>query len=78
MELQKLIYFVAVAEAKNFTTAAKNNFISQPTLSKHINELEYELGIPLFMRSKHSVYLTPEGNTLLPYAIENWRINSQR
>ena len=70
MELQKLIYFVAVAEAKNFTTAAKNNFISQPTLSKHINELEYELGIPLFMRSKHSVYLTPEGNTLLPYAKE--------
>lgn len=70
MDLQKLTYFVAVAESKNFTTAAKNNFISQPTLSKHISELEYELGMQLFARSKHSVYLTPEGETLLPYAKE--------
>jgi len=70
MDLQKLMYFVSVAETQNFTIAAKNNFISQPTLSKHINELECELGVRLFSRSNHAVFLTPEGLALLPSAKE--------
>ena len=65
MELRKLQYFIAVAEHKSFTSAAKYNFISQPSLSRQISELEGELGITLFKRSKRNVSLTPEGEKLL-------------
>ena len=70
MDISKLAYFVSVADTRNFTAASKRLFISQPSLSRHINELEYELGVRLFIRSKHSVDLTPEGASLLPLAKE--------
>ena len=70
MDLSKLTYFVSVADTHSFTAAARRHFISQPSLSRHINELEYELGVRLFVRSKHSVDLTPEGAALLPMAKE--------
>lgn len=70
MDISKLVYFVSVADTRNFTAASRRLFISQPSLSRHINELEYELGVRLFIRSKHSVDLTPEGASLLPLAKE--------
>lgn len=70
MDILKLLYFVSVADMHNFTAASKKHFISQPSLSRHINELEYELGVRLFFRSNHAVELTPEGETLLPLARE--------
>ena len=48
MDILKLLYFVSVADMHNFTAASKKHFISQPSLSRHINELEYELGVRLF------------------------------
>ncbi|WP_169313152.1 LysR family transcriptional regulator [Acetonema longum] len=56
--------FVLVAECLNFTKAAERLYISQSTLSKHIIELEEQLGVQLFVRNHHSVRLTPAGFTL--------------
>lgn len=70
MDIQKLRYFVSVAETNNFTSAAERNFISQPALSRHISDLEYQLGFKLFNRSKTSVSLTPEGELFLDSAKE--------
>ena len=70
MDMQKLRYFVAVAETGNFTAAAERNFISQPVLSRHISDFEYQLGFKLFNRSKTSVSLTPEGELFLEEARE--------
>ena len=66
MELKSLRSFVAVAENLNFTRAAESLFISQPTLSLRIAELEKELGVALFQRTHQYVLLTAEGASLLP------------
>lgn len=68
MDLRKLQYFVSIAECGNFTIAAEKNYISQSALSKQISDLEYELRISLFTRSKGRAFITPEGKALLPYA----------
>ena len=68
MDFRKLQYFISVAECKSFTGAAKCNYISQPSLSRQIAELESELGVQLFVRSKHNVAITAEGAKLLEYA----------
>lgn len=70
MDLAKLVSFVSIADTHNFTAASKRLFISQPSLSRHISELECELGVRLFIRTKNLVELTPEGATLLPIAKE--------
>lgn len=57
-------YFLAVARHLNFTQAAKNLYVSQPSLSKQIAMLENELGVQLFSRTKRSVELTPAGKIL--------------
>ena len=68
MKIQSLREFIALSEVKNFNQAAERVFLSQPTLSRHIKELEDELGVSLFSRSTRHVYLTEFGEFFLPYA----------
>ena len=65
MELRQLNYFVAVAEARNFTRAAGRLHVSQSTLSVAVRTLEHELGVRLLNRSTRHVELSVAGNTLL-------------
>ncbi|MHB0773009.1 LysR family transcriptional regulator [Bradyrhizobium sp. 1.29L] len=68
MEIRHFRYFVAVAEALGFAKAARNLNISQPALSIRIADLERELGLKLFNRTKRKVELTSAGESLLPRA----------
>jgi len=65
MELYQLRYFLAVAETGNFTKAAQRSFISQPSLSQQILNLEEEFGQQLFHRLGRKVVLTEAGKTLM-------------
>ncbi len=61
MQTQQLRYFLEVARTGNITTAARNLYISQPSLSQQIINLEKELEIPLLVRHSKSVSLTDAG-----------------
>lgn len=65
MELYQLRYFLAVAETGNFTKAAQRSFVSQPSLSQQILNLEEEFGQPLFHRLGRKAVLTEAGKTLM-------------
>lgn len=64
MELRVLKYFLMVAREENITKAAALLHVTQPTLSRQLMQLEEELGVKLFHRSKHSIILTEEGMLL--------------
>lgn len=68
-ELRHLRYFLAVAEARNFRKAAQNLFLSQPTLSHQIKQLEMQMGAPLFERLSRTVRLTAAGEIFRQRAI---------
>lgn len=70
MELRVLKYFLAVAREGSFTRAANYLHVTQPTLSRQLMDLEYEVGQKLIIRGKHNVTLTKEGMLLRKRAEE--------
>jgi len=68
MELRHVRYFVAVAETLSFRQARKQLHVSQPSLSVQIKQLEDELGVALFRRSKRSVEIIRAGEVFLSAA----------
>ncbi|MCD7861970.1 MAG: LysR family transcriptional regulator [Lachnospiraceae bacterium] len=70
MRTENLREFLALAETGNYKTASELLYISQPTLSRHIKELEAELGVPLFKRTTRKTDLTDFGLLLLVPARE--------
>lgn len=67
MEMQQVRYFVALAGTLNFTRAAEQCNVSQPALTRAIQQLEYELGGPLFHRERGNTHLSELGRMMLPY-----------
>lgn len=61
MDLRTLRYFLAVAREGTISAAASSLFVTQPTLSRQMMELENELGVSLFTRGKRRIALTTEG-----------------
>jgi DNA-binding transcriptional LysR family regulator len=70
MELRHIRYFVAITETLSFRQASNQLHVSQPSLSVQIKQLEGELGVPLFRRSKRRVEITRAGEVFLPAARE--------
>lgn len=68
MDFRHIKAFIAVADTLSVTKAAERLHISQPPLSRHIHQLEEELGVTLFVRHRHGVTLTDEGRRLLDKA----------
>lgn len=69
MNFTQLKYFIAVYEEKNITLAARRCFISQPSISNAVKELEDELNTKLFVRHKKGVNITDESHYLYPLAL---------
>jgi len=69
MEMQQLRYMVAVARAGNFSRAAEQCHVSQPSLSQQMQKLEDELGERLFERLQRAARLTPAGEMFLRRAV---------
>jgi LysR family hydrogen peroxide-inducible transcriptional activator len=69
MEMHQLRYVVAVARTRNFSRAAEQCRVAQPSLSQQILKLEDELGERLFDRMKREVKLTGHGEAFLPHAV---------
>src|ERR1700720_486749 len=65
MELRHLRYFVGVGEEQHYGRAAKRLFVAQPALSRQIQDLERELGFPLFERLPRGVKLNAAGKLFL-------------
>ena len=70
MEMHQLRYVVAVARMGNFSRAAEQCHVSQPSLSQQIQKLELELGERLFDRMKREARLTPHGEVFLRRAVK--------
>ena len=70
MHLNQIKSFITVSQVLNFTNAARQNGVPQSTISRQINDLEQQLGVKLFYRTKRDVRLTQEGRAFLPYAQE--------
>ena len=66
MEMHQIRYFLAVAKTLNFTQAAEECHVAQPSLSRAIRNLEDELGGDLFRRERSLSHLTELGKLMLP------------
>ena len=81
MTLTQLNYAITVANANSMNEAARSLFISQPSLSAAIKELEEEIGVELFRRTNRGISLTPEGEEFIGYArqvTEQYRLIESR
>lgn len=68
MTLTQLRYVIEVANSSSMNEAARNLFISQPSLSSSVRDLEEEVGVELFKRTNRGISLTPEGEEFIGYA----------
>ncbi len=68
MTITQLKYCIAVAEHRNFTTAAEHAFVTQPTLSMQIQKLEQELDLTIFDRTQKPIVLTEVGKKIVEQA----------
>ena len=68
MTLQQLNYVIAISEAGSLNKAADKLYVAQPSLTSAIRELENEIGVTIFNRTRRGVTLTAEGAAFLPYA----------
>lgn len=81
MTLQQLRYAVAIADHKSMNKAAAELFITQPSLSNTIKDLENEIHIEIFSRSNRGIAITPEGEEFLGYArqmLDHYRLIEER
>lgn len=81
MTLTQLNYAITVANASSMNEAAKSLFISQPSLSTSIKELEMEIGVELFRRTNRGISVTSEGEEFLGYArqvVEQYQLIESR
>lgn len=81
MTLQQLKYVIAIADSHSMNEAAKRLFISQPSLSSSVKDLEEELGIELFLRSSRGILPTPDGTEFIGYArqvMEQYHLMEER
>ena len=68
MTLQQLKYIIEIVNAGSMNAAAEKLFVTQPSLSNAVKELERELGIEIFLRSNRGIALSSEGVEFLSYA----------
>ena len=68
MTITQLRYVITISQANSMNEAARHLFISQPSLSASVKDLEEEIGIELFRRTNRGVMVTPEGEEFLGYA----------
>lgn len=81
MTLQQLKYAIAIADNKSMNKAAAELFITQPSLSSTIKELENEIHIEIFSRSNRGIAITPEGEEFLGYArqmLDHYRLIEEK
>ena len=69
MELRSLRYFVEVVRQKSYTAAAQKLFVTQPTLSRQVTDLEEELGQVLLERTTRRIVLTEKGSLFYRRAV---------
>ncbi|WP_307743235.1 LysR family transcriptional regulator, partial [uncultured Pantoea sp.] len=70
MDIKQLIYLCNLERERHFGRAAEASFVTQPTLSMRLKNLERELGLPLINRSNNFAGFTPEGDRVLAWARE--------
>ena len=68
MTLQQLRYAIKIADCNSINEAAKELFVSQPSLSASVRDLENEIGITIYKRTNRGIIITPEGEEFLGYA----------
>ncbi len=68
MNLDQIRYVLTLARTRNFTKAAEELYITQPTLSQQLQSIEKELGTMLFYRNRRHVSLTESGQIFIPHA----------
>lgn len=81
MTLQQLRYAVAIADHKSMNKAAAELFVTQPSLSNMIKELENEIHTEIFIRSNRGIVITPEGEEFLGYArqmLDHYRLIEEK